>query len=393
MEAQELPGEGSWNVPRGGASSAPLPPRFAGMYRDERWEEVSGEYERALGELLVTDPKLIAVARQAVSVLYRRLHAVHDALAVEAFVSGDASNADAEMVLLLSGDASVHELVYAFASAVYAHPTSSHTLAGLWAARPDLNTRGLPLRPRLQRPWDKNGEWFRDVHEGRGFPMTAGPAEQVEFLLRVYKWLDIPGSEALLFRDALMAWLLPGGTQSVAEILQASHRAGVRDETEPVLGDQGVDAARAYAWIDSMIVTSDRLAGLRKVRASGSQWASTLMDHLVLPYRRLYAEGTGWLTADVTYDGAVLWSIVSLAALPGKAVNYSYFGGASPASAAEVTKGWRMQAWRAWNLRHRNPVLLQNLNVEHVPALYLASGSDAPLLSLGESASPELLRR
>ncbi|MFD9545596.1 hypothetical protein, partial [Streptomyces sp. NPDC060022] len=392
LGADELPDERSWNAPRGGAPADPLPPRFAGMYRDRRWKVISGEYERALGELLAGATDLARVARNAVESLHRKLYNVHGPQAAEAFAPGDVSEAGAVMQHLLSGNASVRELVHAFAHATYDSP-STYKLTKLWAARPDLKTPGLSLRPRRQQPWDKNEQWFRDVHEGRGFPMTTGPAEQVEFLLRVYEWLDIPGGGVLLFRDALMAWLLPGGTQSVAEILQASHRAGVRDETEPLAEDQGVDAARAYAWIDSMIVTSDRLAGLRKVRDSGEAWASTLMDHLVLPYRRLYAEWTWWMTADVTYDGAALWSIVSLAALPGSVVGYPQFGAASPTSAAEVTRGWRMQAWRAWSLRHRNHRLLRNLSVEHVPALYLASGSDAPLLSLGESASPELLRR
>lgn len=202
--------------------------------------------------------------------------------------------------------------------------------------------------------------------------MAGGPADHLTWLLSVYQALDIPHADPMQFRDAAIGWLVTTGRQSLVEIFEASQRAGVRDEAEPDVTE--VDAARLYAWVDHALDPRHRLQEFSD--------PDSVKDALTLPHRRMYAELTGGI-APLTSDAPVLRSIADLLGLPGIAA-YAPFapdttGSQDPDEAPHQRRG---DALRDWTQRHIDRDLLRNVHIEHVPALYLATGPDVELLQV-----------
>ncbi|MFD9545581.1 hypothetical protein, partial [Streptomyces sp. NPDC060022] len=367
-------------------ASAPVRPRFPDFYSDARWAQESRDFERALGQDL-SDSKKAGLLFESVWALFDVLAEAHgEDHAASAFFGPGTEDSAAAWHRLTGPEVSRSGLMDAFVNAAYANVSSPYTLSKLWAARPELNTRLLPLRPSDAVPYDESDPGFLDRRDRRGLLMTSAPATEAEWLLRVYQSLKIPAhlNEPLDFRIALLARALRTGKQSLFEILEASQRAGVRDDTVPDLAE--IDAARLHAWADTL----QRAVGL-----SGIVVTATVAKP-VLPHRGMYAKSIGWLTAAVTGTRGVLRYIsgaTGVAGAPGQADQYPVFREMSEIGVAE--KAARRAALQIWLRRHLDVALLQNVRLEHVPALYLASSADGALLRAvsGDGAvDAELLR-
>ncbi|MDW4908109.1 hypothetical protein RB628_22865 [Streptomyces sp. ADMS] len=366
------------------------------FYADPRWWTLSGEYEKALGEVLAHEPAVLDAARAAVRVLYTYLsHHLGARAAASAFFPerSEANDPQAEMDLLLDEDmtANVRTLVLALVDAGYASANegAGPSLNRLWGNRPELNVHNQLTSVEDASPHRRSGHWYRDRHDRLGHGVGNGRAEGVEWLLRAFR--SLPGTDPALLlglRNALLAARLMFGEHSLAEVLEAAQSAGVRDEAEPEPGD--VEAARLYAWADAVFAPRKRIEsepGLRREFADDS----TLRERLRLPHQRMYQQRTAWLAPWITGDVAEPAAITELAGLEG-----------STWSAEDLrTLPWptgpaareRRSALRDWLLRHETQALLRNVTAAHVPALYLISGPDGTLTDPRLTTGPESLNR
>ncbi|MFD9545675.1 hypothetical protein, partial [Streptomyces sp. NPDC060022] len=370
MDASEMPGGGQWNAgPTEATSVAPatVRPRFPDFYSDEGWEGESWRFERALGRALNTSGKSDLLQGGAVWALFEVLKKAYPERDVlSAFFGPGTVDAAAAWARLMSPAASRSELMDAFVNAAYANGSAGITLSRLWAEQPELNTRHLPLRPPAAVPYDVSDPVFLDRRDRRGLLMTSAPATEAEWLFGVYQSLKIPAhlNEPLNFRDALLAWALPTGRQSLFEILEASERADVEDPMLPDLAE--ADAARLHAWADA----------LRRATHMALE-GGPLTAELVPPHRIRYARATGWLTGEVTGTPGALRSIWTVTGVP-SAHQYPMFQETPGDGTAHDAS--RRAAVQDWLEQHRDGDLLTNVWAEHLPALYLASGADGALL-------------
>ncbi|WP_199185697.1 hypothetical protein, partial [Streptomyces carminius] len=371
----------AWNSPdpQGTAPAEPLPPRhprFAEYYTTEDWAQRGEHYERNIGKVLAADPETMKAARAVIARLHTALEDVHGTDSADrAFVPDPMVDANDHLEHLMdpSDGATLDELMVAIANAAWRNPLDGAvTLSKLWAAHPHLNPRGVPLAP-------GNGSRYTDEeiekYRARGLVMTDGPADEVEWLLRVHQALDPENSPPLWFLDALSGWLLdhpdPRRRRSLVEIYQASHQAGVRDEGMP--RDMAVlDGADVYGLVDSLIEPRKRLSGLPKFARP-----SLTERDLALPHRAMYAERMAkWLTPEVTGDGWAMVSVVELADLKKPSGRYGYLVPSPDPDVqvpGETTRDSRRRAGRSSALRHPYPDLLKNnVSEELLPSLYLS---------------------
>ncbi|MFD9545643.1 hypothetical protein, partial [Streptomyces sp. NPDC060022] len=368
VSGEELPGGGQWNAPvvAGPPADSAYSSQYADLYSDPDWAERIEEYEITLGTVLTVDPNVIWEAQNAVLALYNHLSPpgrYGPVAAARAFFTPgqlkDLPDPVAQIENLVAEDAEidVDELMSMFALAAYRNPSGT-TLSKLWP-----RSSGLVPPPRSARPYSPQEH---EEHLARGLRLTQSPAEEAEWLLGVYRALG--GTEDLLFREALLGWLLESGEQSLVEVLRASHRAGVRDELEPDFSD----ASQLYGWVQGVLDPKERLAFVRREGLD----KSALKAGLDLPHHRLYKRLARWIAPVTAERGDVIGDIGAL------------IRGVDPVASGDVVLGSvgeelgrRREALRDWLRRHRLIDLLkENVNEAYLYALYLVSGVDAGLL-------------
>ncbi|MDW6059159.1 hypothetical protein SAZ11_15425 [Streptomyces sp. FXJ1.4098] len=365
------------------------------FYADPRWWKLSGEYERALGEVLAHDPAVLDAARAAVRILYTYLsHHLGARAAASAFFPemSEADDAQAQIDLLLDEDAAtnVRTLVLALVDAGYApSDEGSYSLNRLWRTRPELNVQNQLTMVKDAHPHKRSDHWYKDRHDRLGHGVGDGYAEGTQWLLHAFR--NLPGTDPALLlglRNALLAARLMYGEHSLAEMLEAAQSAGVRDEAEPAPGD--VEAARLYAWADAVFAPRKRLDSEPELRQELAD-DSTLRERLRLPHQRMYQQRTAWLAPWITGNAAEPAAITELAGLEGSTWRPEDLR-TLPWPTGEAARE-RRQALRAWLLRHESQALLRNVTAAHVPALYLISGPDGALTDPRFTAGPESLDR
>ncbi|HBF81636.1 MAG TPA: hypothetical protein DD420_17365, partial [Streptomyces sp.] len=219
-----------WSVPGWRVAGSPESVRFAGLYRDREWRNLSYHFELGLAQKLAADPEAAQGAVRALTRLHHVLAQRHGALAADgAFFQGPEAqqwlgHPDAVRRFLAAGP-SVPHLIQAFGHAAYGDAgqvTLRHTLPGWlrspWAARPRGPRQGA----------------YRTAHDPRGFRYVGGVVGPALWLLQAYRAIGASGPELMAFRKALLAWSILTDTQSLHEVLRASHMAGVGTEAERV---------------------------------------------------------------------------------------------------------------------------------------------------------------
>ncbi|MEV5387072.1 hypothetical protein [Streptomyces sp. NPDC052721] len=398
---EQFPTEG-WNAPDPGhrpiprdqedvgtASDVTAAPRFPALYRKPDWQRVTAAYEKDLGTVLAADPRVVEEARKAVIALHgylsggvlddERYHpdrVVHSFLPPgrATYIAGLEGHTLSATDLWKFGLGSVplDELMDMFARGAYQR-SSGVTLSRLWRDHPELNLRALPLAPSTPQPHSES--FRRELQDRRGLRVTQAPATSVEWLLRVHDALQ---GDTLLFREAMLGWLLPRGTHSLAEILAAAQRAGVRDEVEPDV--RRVDAARLYGWVDGVLAPRHRLREESFDQLRGAD--RDLADRLTPPHLHLYAQLMASSATAALEPGQRIEDILALAQQQSPA---DTLGALSPEAARE----WRQRraALADWLRRHQDiGILAANVNYAYAMAVYLISGPDGRLITAADAA-------
>ncbi|MFK4107063.1 hypothetical protein ACI2L1_44995, partial [Streptomyces sp. NPDC019531] len=385
VSAAEFPDHG-WNSPGSSEAREVDRPLLTRIYQDPSWEQLSADYEKAIGRLLSEDPRVIQAARKAVASLYRvLLRARGHAAAASAFTTGVPINDPQGFVARLLDERDermgLTQLMGAFMTAVKS--------AAAWPELPAL--REAAAGEWRAAEYDRGGDWYRTMRYQRGYRLTSRPAAAVERLLLA--WRALAGgyggpagenplllAEALLFREALLGWLLPGGQHSMVEVIEASDRARLRDATGPEL--QAVEAHRLYGWADGTLDPRHRAGRLRP----------TVRPDLVLrelPHHRAYAARTRWLTPRLTQDVSLSASIARMVGTDIELLTTELTENARPVP-GETTLTERRRAFQEWLLRHRWPRFLREVGTAESRALYLVSGADGVLLGTA-AANPRNL--
>ncbi|MBK3559650.1 hypothetical protein JHN55_24630, partial [Streptomyces sp. MBT56] len=221
--ATRAPTRAGWRV-----AGAPENVRFARLYRDRSWRTFSFQFEAGLAQRLAAEPETVQAAAHALSRLRQALAQRHGPLAADgAFFQGSEAQQwtgqpDAVARFLESGP-SVPQLVRAFGLAAYGNGgpvTLQQTLPGWltmpWPPRPNGNRQGA----------------YRAAHDPLGFRHVGGLVGPALWMLQAYRALGASGPELLAFRKAVLSWSILTDTQSLHEVLRASHLAGVGLEPE-----------------------------------------------------------------------------------------------------------------------------------------------------------------
>ncbi|WP_234313532.1 lonely Cys domain-containing protein [Streptomyces globisporus] len=217
-----------WSVPGWRVAGAPETVRFARLYRDRNWRNLSFRFEAGLAQRLAAEPETVQAAAHALSRLRQALAQRHGPLAADgAFFQGSEAQQwtgqpDA-VSRFLESRPSVPQLVQAFGLAAYGNKgpvTLQQTLPG-WLTMP---------RP----PWPNGNRRgaYRVAHDPRGFRYVGGMVGPALWMLQAYRALGASGPELLAFRKAVLSWSVLTETQSLHEVLRASHLAGVGLEAE-----------------------------------------------------------------------------------------------------------------------------------------------------------------
>ncbi|WP_202541861.1 hypothetical protein [Streptomyces sp. SID3915] len=326
-----------WSVPGWRVAGSPESVRFAGLYRDREWRNFSYRFEFGLAQKLVADPEAAQGAVRALTRLHHVLAQRHGALAADgAFFQGPEAQRwlgepDAVRRFLAAGP-SVPHLIQAFGHAAYgdAGPvTLQHTLPG-WLRS-----------PWAPRPWGPRQGAYRTAHDPRGFRYVGGVVGPALWLLQAYRAIGASGPELMAFRKALLAWSILTDTQSLHEVLRASHMAGVGTEAERVA------------------LTRD---GARLHQVAGSAFGVGP----VLPHHHLYDIRTSFVSRyDVAVPGDI--SRALSAALTGAPV------------AAELVRRSEVAAQWLERFGERGRASLRSLTPGHLTALFLYTSQDHEL--------------
>lgn len=324
--------------------------RFASMYRDREWRQLSAEYEFAVAQQLGEDPATMDAARRAVVRLYEDLTArMGEAEALRAFFPSGEAPVDGRAALerlrtLPAGPGNLAQLMATFTRAVYAGQELPSAVQEA-LSRPDGEGRFLP------------GSAYREVHDERGRRRVGGVWGPASRLLQVYRDLGASPEELREFRGALVTWMVPADLQSLSEILRTSHRMGVGDAAERAA--VGNDGARLHVWAHTAFGLAD------------------VSDDLLPPHQILYgermrysAELTGGIDVPDTMAAAVE---AALASASQKGNNRRpTLRGDNP----------RRSALGAWLRRHgaRGTEALKRLRPAHLTALHLYSEPDYRLM-------------
>ncbi|MGX1369540.1 prolyl-tRNA editing enzyme YbaK/EbsC (Cys-tRNA(Pro) deacylase) [Streptomyces canus] len=234
---------------KNGPLREPVEPRFPQLYAPEadggpsRYEELSEEYETALRKVLSAHRELHAEVIGTLDALFNHYEPHFGKNTFKVFANRrnpDSPEMQFKRLTDKRSDATLDERIEAFADAVYAHPDYPEALSKLWDKKPERGRQQLPAAPDAAVPYSP--ETLQQARE-YGYRFSESPPEKVTYLMRVRSALEVPNGNPMAFRDSLVAWGLK--THTLAEVLSATQKAGVRDETEP---SRPVDAARLYAW-------------------------------------------------------------------------------------------------------------------------------------------------
>ncbi|MFK4107073.1 hypothetical protein ACI2L1_45045, partial [Streptomyces sp. NPDC019531] len=357
----------------------------------DEWYRLSERYEKAVGEVLAADPRVIAEARKAVSALYGYLLRSNDyspvgrpATVRRAEMARGLGYRKAEVWQLIdpaNSNVRLVSLMARFEDLAYLSPTKI-SLSALWQDRPELNTKNLSSEP----PTETHSDSFLQEARERGLRMTQEPATLVKWLLKVHRML-VPDGDALLFREAMLGWLLPSGRHSLAEILAAAQQADVRDSVEPSISR--VDAARLHGWVNGVLDPLDRLTSVESMR----DLAPTLADRLMLPHHQMYVWRTSSLIKEAT---GTVRQVVDFLTLIREVEPDIRPDAPSFWASEEAREEWRHRraSLAEWLHRHQDIGLLRdNLLDAHAMAVYLVSGVDARLIeALDSTKAGERLR-
>ncbi|MFD9545671.1 hypothetical protein, partial [Streptomyces sp. NPDC060022] len=219
LGAEEMPSRVHWNAPglpaRADVGERPrLPvsvPRYPRLYSDPSWPVMAAEYETGLGKVLAGDPGVVGEARDTVRALFEHLVSRAGSSprdAASAFFSpGDlaaGSRPDEELSRLLAEEAGADlgTLMSMLSRAAFRDPSG-------------VALSGMPPMPPVAQPHSPQRRHATGFM--RGFRLTEGPAQQARWLFALYR--EVRGGDELLFREALLGWLLPSGEQSLVEVL------------------------------------------------------------------------------------------------------------------------------------------------------------------------------
>ncbi|MGW4240828.1 lonely Cys domain-containing protein [Streptomyces sp. NPDC004749] len=328
-----------WSVPGWRVAGSPDAVRFAPLYQEREWRQLSFQFEQTLARKLAADPEAVQGVVRAVARLHHVLAQRHGASAADgAFFQGPEAERwlgqpDAVRRFLASGPSAL-DLMQAFARAAYGGQgpvTLRHTLPG-WLRS-----------PRAPRPQGPREGAYRTAHDPRGFRYVGGTVGPALWLLQAYGAIGASGPELMAFRKALLSWSILTDTHSLHEVLRVSHLAGLGTEAERVAVAR--DGARLHQW-----------AG----RAFGIGPS--------LPHHRAYDNGTTRFVSK--YDVAVPQDIV-------KALTAALTG----ASLDDESLQERVEAVVTWLRRFgdRGLAALRALTPGHLTALFLYTGDDHAL--------------
>ncbi|MYV57587.1 cell division protein FtsQ/DivIB, partial [Streptomyces sp. SID3212] len=295
---------------------------------------------------LAGDPRVTAAARAALEAVHRfGVGRFGEAGAASAFfsVADDDAGVDLDAALrrLLDpeGGAGLPELMEAYARGV-----------------------GLTVWFTPPAPLDREGNWYREFHHDRGFPVGHGPADAArEALARYSRLAGVRRADVLAFREAVIGWQLSLDRHSLIEVLLASHTLGLGDTAEraAALGD----AVHLYQWADDALSPRTR-SGRTRSDAAGQDGG------LRLPHRRLYGTGVGRFPPEATGSGTVPDGLVLAVQRGERVLSGEYDPDKLPG---------REEALLDWRRRHGGSPL-DALDRAHVTALHLLGGPDAALL-------------
>ncbi|RRR84240.1 hypothetical protein [Streptomyces sp. RP5T] len=370
LASEHYPPADFWNVLPSGTTE----PRFPYLYAENpsggpsRYHVLSKQYEMAFRMVLsaYAVPRIEVV--KALDALFDYYEPHFGSRTFDLFAKRPGPRSAQRQFIRLTdhdSDATLDERIDAFERAVFSNPDYPEALAKLWAQKPGLNPQGLPGVPDVEVPYSP-AELQRARAYGHAF--AAAPAEKVTHLMRVWRALNVPEGNPLGFRNALVAWGLRN--HSLAEVLSATQKAGVRDEVEP---SRLVDASRLHAWSEAQIDPRRIIASFPELFQTQYGRSSALWNSLRQPHERLFHEM--WSGFDVR-TRETLEHIATMAGLEG----------ASPALRPSLSARRRralLEVWERQGTQHG----VRNLRSGHLLGLYLATGADRRLLQVRPSHS------
>ncbi|MGW6455753.1 hypothetical protein ACWF94_07450, partial [Streptomyces sp. NPDC055078] len=239
-----LPGN-PWSVSGRRMPGEPDTVRFAPLYAQRTWRRYSYRYETDLARHILGRQQTHAVLVDAVTRLHTRLTALHgrsgadlafDFTPPAAPGGQDPSAPVPALETFLAGRPSPGTLMRMFARAAYGNQPTS--LAN--------SERGRIGSPHPAHPRGHRGGAYRMAHDERGFRYVGGTVGPALWLLQAYRALGVDPARMFAFRSVVLAWSVANDSQSLAEVLRASHLVGIgTDEERAALSRDG---ARLHLW-------------------------------------------------------------------------------------------------------------------------------------------------
>ncbi|WP_455357457.1 lonely Cys domain-containing protein, partial [Streptomyces sp. SYSU K217416] len=226
-----------WRIP-GGVDSV----HFAPLYDRRDWRLLSYQYEFALARHIAARPQTRAVLIDAVARLHARLTDLHGRQGADrTFGFADAAaggNPPAQGVTLADflAHATVPRLMGVFGLAAYGSAPTS-----LRNSEPGRIGSPHPPHPRGHRQGA-----YRLAHDDRGFRYVGGTVGPALWLLQAYRLLGTDPAHVAEFRAGVVAWSVLTDNQSLAEVVRASHLAGVGTDEEHAAVSR--DGAGLHLW-------------------------------------------------------------------------------------------------------------------------------------------------
>ncbi|WP_371652218.1 lonely Cys domain-containing protein, partial [Streptomyces mirabilis] len=359
--------------------SRTVEPRFPYLYADNpgggpsRYQALSKQYEEALRMVLSVHFMSQKEVHKALDALFDYYEPYFGTHTFALFANRRIPLSPQQQFTRLKdfgSDATLDERIDAFADAVFSNPDYPKALAKLWARKPELNPQGLSGMPDAVIPYSP--EVLQRARE-YGHVLADGPAETITHLMRVWRALEVPQGNPLGFRNALIAWGLR--RHSLAEVLAATQKAGVRDETEP---SRPVDAARLHAWSDAQFDPRRMIGHLPEPLQKTYGMGSAVWNSLRQPHERWFHEL--WSDFDIG-TRETLDYIATLAELEGASL-------VLPPGLPARRRRALMEVWERQGTKNG----VRNLRAGHLLGLYLATGADRRLLQVHPSHSTGFAR-
>ncbi|MEW1725199.1 hypothetical protein, partial [Streptomyces sp. NPDC093109] len=374
VSSRHYPQDVYWNAP---ARIKAVEPRFPHLYAPDpsggrnRYEELSREYEVALRKVYSVHEPVHFEMVDTLKALFDYYEPHFHGETYKLFASRQRPESAKKQFTRLTddnSDATLDERMDAFADAVFGNPDHPGALGKLWGKKPELKPDGLSGLPDPTIPYSAE---VLDRARAYGYWFAAEPPEVVTHLMRVRRMLNVPKGEPMLFRDALIGWGLK--SHSLAEVLAATQKAGVRDELEP---SRPVDAARLYAWSDSQL--DPRRAISTVIFASSKSkygFGSPVWESLRQPHERWFHES--WSIFDSETRRA-LERIADMIGVEGSQPPEVMAGRPAPRRRRALMELWERQGLITGVL---------NLRAGHLLGLYLVLGPDRHLIKVRPTGS------